>query len=155
MDLDALKVLFEDFDLAAFLPDLSGIQGWIETILRVAVMAGPILLLGFGLLYLMMPPKEANHSLGYRFWWGMSSLKAWQFTQKIAGFAWTGLGITLTIVMAVCCNAFRRMELDTMAWFAGKCLLWELGLIALSCLVINIIVMVCFDRQGYRRGTDE
>lgn len=155
MDLDALKVLFEDFDLAAFLPDLSGIQGWIETVLRVAVMAGPILLLGFGLLYLMAPPKEANHSFGYRFWWGMASLKAWQFTQKVAGFAWTGLGIGLTIVMAVCCNAFRRMEMDTMTWFAGKCLLWELGLIALSCLVIDIIVIACFDRQGYRRGSDE
>ena len=155
MNLDALKALFEEFDLAAFLPDLTSITGWIETVLRVAAMVGPILLLGFGLLYLMAPPKEANHTLGYRFWWGMASLQAWQFTQKVAGFAWTGLGIVLTIAMAVCCNAFRRMELMDMVFFAGKCLLWELAAIAVSCLTINIIVICCFDRKGYRRGSEE
>ena len=68
MDLDALKALFEEFDLAAFLPDLTGITGWIETVLRVAAMAGPILLLGFGLLYLMAPPKVSLFSASTTLW---------------------------------------------------------------------------------------
>ena len=57
MDLDALKALFEEFDLAAFLPKLTDVLGWVEMVLRIAVMAGPLLLLGFGLLYLLAPPK--------------------------------------------------------------------------------------------------
>ena len=151
MDIEALKELFENFDLAAFLPKLDDVIGWIEMVLRIAVMAGPLLLLGFGLLYLLAPPKEANYSLGYRTWWGMSSLDAWQFTQHIAGLVWSALGTGLTIVMALICNAFRRMEPMDMVWSAVKCLGWELVLVAVACLAINITVFAKFDRTGYRR----
>lgn len=151
MDLDSLKSLFEGFDIAAFLPELTTILGWVETLLRLAVMAAPLLLLGFGLLYLLAPPKEANYSLGFRCWWGMSSLDAWQFTQKIAGMIWSVLGLILTVVMALICNAFRRMEPMDMVWTAVKCLGWELGLTLVATLAVNVIVIVVFDKEGYRR----
>ena len=150
MDLDSLKSLFEGFDIAAFLPELTTILGWVETLLRLAVMAAPLLLLGFGLLYLLAPPKEANYSLGFRCWWGMSSLDAWQFTQKIAGMIWSVLGLILTVVMALICNAFRRMEPMDMVWTAVKCLGWELGLTLVATLAVNVIVIVVFDKDGYR-----
>ncbi len=149
--MDALKAIFEGFDLAAFLPKVDTLLGWVETLLRLCVMAGPLLLLGFGLLYLLAPPKEANYSLGYRFWWSMASLDAWKFTHTIAGAVWSGLGLVLTIVMAVICNAFRRMETMDMVWSAVKCLCWELTLVALSVLAIDIVVVVVFDSKGYRR----
>lgn len=155
MDLEALYGIFSGFELEAFLPKLDTLLGWIETLLRIAVMAGPLLLLGFGLVYLLVPPKEANHSAGFRCWWGMASLEAWQFTQRIAGLIWTVLGIVMTIVMAVICNGFRRMEAMDMAWSAAKCIGWEIGLALLSCLAVNIIVMICYDRDGYRRGVYE
>ena len=151
MDLDSLKSLFEGFDIAAFLPELTTLLGWVETLLRLAVMAAPLLLLGFGLLYLLAPPKEANYSLGFRCWWGMSSLDAWQFTQKIAGMIWSVLGLILTVVMALICNAFRRMEPMDMVWTAVKCLGWELGLTLVATLAVNVIVIVVFDKEGYRR----
>ena len=151
MDLEALKGLFEEFDLAAFLPDLTDVLGWVEMLLRIAVMAGPLLLLLFGLIYLLVPPKEANHGLGYRCWWGMASLDAWQFTQHLAGLVWTGLGVILTIVMALICNGFRRMEAMDMVWSAVKCLGWEAVLTVVACLTINITVICVFDRNGYRR----
>lgn len=154
MDFEALKVLFEEFDLAAFLPDLSDVMGWVEMLLRIAVMAGPLLLLLFGLLYLLIPPKEANHGLGYRFWWGMSSLDAWQFTQHLAGLVWSGLGVILTIVMALICNGYRQMEITDMVWSAVKCIGWEVGLVLIACLVIDIIVVCVFDRRGFRRGQE-
>ena len=151
MDMDSLKSLFEGFDIAAFLPELTTLLGWVETLLRLAVMAAPLLLLGFGLLYLLSPPKEANYSLGFRCYWGMSSLDAWQFTQKIAGMVWSALGLILTVVMALICNAFRRMEPMDMVWTAVKCLGWELGLTLLTILAINVVVIVVFDKDGYRR----
>lgn len=154
MDFEALKVLFEEFDLAAFLPDMSSVLGWVETGLRISVMAGPLLLLMFGLLYLLWPPKEANHGLGYRCWWGMASLEAWQFTQHIAGLVWSGLGVVLTVIMALICNAFRRMDPMDMVWSAVTCLIWEVVLVAIACLAINIIVIRVFDKDGFRRDSE-
>ncbi len=151
MDFEALKGAFDEFDLAAFLPQLTDVLGWVEMGLRIAVMAGPLLLLGFGLMYLVAPPKEANYSLGFRCWWGMASLEAWQFTQRVAGLIWSGLGVVLTVIMAVLCNAFRRMEPMDMVWSAVSCLGWVLGLTLLSCLAVNIIVIYFFDRWGFRR----
>lgn len=155
MDFEALKVLFEEFDLAAFLPDMSSVLGWVETGLRISVMAGPLLLLMFGLLYLLWPPKEANHGLGFRCWWGMASLEAWQFTQHIAGLVWSGLGVVLTVIMALICNAFRRMDPMDMVWSAVTCLIWEVVLVAVACLAINIIVIRTFDKDGFRRDSEE
>lgn len=151
MDLEALKSIFEGFDLAAFLPKIDSILGWVESLLRLCVMAGPLMLLGFGLFYLLAPPKEANFSLGHRFWWSMASLESWKFTHKWLGVVWTGLGLVLSVVMAVICNAFRRMEPMDMVWTAAKAIVWELALTVISCLIVNIVVIVVFDHQGYRR----
>ena len=151
MNLDALMAIFSEFDVAAFLPQLDTLMGWVEMILRLLVMAGPLLMLGFGLLYLLAPPKEANYSLGWRFWWSMASLDAWQFTHHWAGIVWSALGFLLTLIMAFVCNAFRRMAPMDRVWSAAKCLIWELGLMGVACIGINIAVMKVFDKDGFRR----
>ena len=155
MDFDALKELFSGMDpeslLEKLLPPLDTVLGWVELVTRLAVMAAPLALLGFGLLYLLAPPKEANFSAGYRCWWGMASLDAWRFTQRVAGMAWTVLGLVLTVVMSVKCLDFGQMPLMDMLWTAGEYLLWQMGLILLIGLVINLTVFVVFDRTGHRR----
>ncbi|MBQ8768196.1 MAG: SdpI family protein [Oscillospiraceae bacterium] len=151
MDLDALMAIFSEFDVAAFLPQLDTLMGWVEMFLRLLVMAGPLLMLLFGLVYLLAPPKEANYSLGWRFWWSMASLDAWQFTHLWAGRVWSGLGLLLTLIMAFVCNAFRRMEPMEMVWAAAKSIVWELVLMGIACLAINIAVMAVFDKDGFRR----
>ena len=152
MDMSALSALFTDFDLAAFLPEINTLMGWVETVLRLCVMAGPLALLGFGLLYRLAPPKEANYSLGYRFWWSMASLDAWQYTHKLVGLVWSGLGLVLTVIMALVCNAFRRMAPMDMVWSAVTCLGWELALTAIACIAINVQIVRVFDKDGFRRN---
>ena len=151
MDIDFIKSLLEDFDPAKFLPDIQSLLGKVELLLRIAVLVGPLILLGMGLVYFLAAPKEANHSLGYRFYFGMGSVEAWQFTQRLAGALFSLLGLVLTIVMALICNGFRGMDMDTMTYTAGKCLLWQIGLCFAACIVINITVTVLFDRNGIRR----
>jgi hypothetical protein len=148
---EALNKLLSDFDIAALLPDLSGLPGFVATVSRLAVMAGPLLMLIFGLIYLAAPPKEANHRAGFRCWWGMASLDAWQFTQKAAGITWTVLGAVLTIVMAFNSALFGKLAVMGVLSLALKCLFWELGLTLLTVIGINIAVIVMFDRFGYRR----
>ena len=155
MDLSALGALFTDFDLAAFLPEMNTVVGWIETALRLCVMAGPLTLLGFGMLYLLAPPKEANYSLGYRFWWSMASLDAWQYTHRLVGVVWSGMGLVLTVILALICNAFRRMAPMTMVWTAVWCIVAELVLIGGVCIAINVKIMKTFDKDGFRRSEYE
>ena len=154
MDLEALKSIFEGFDLAALLPELDSILGWVELLMRIFVMAGPLLLLGFGILYLVSPPKEANYSLGYRFYWSMSSLHAWTFTHRLVGVVWTVLGLVLSIVMAVYCASFRDMAPMDMVYAAIGCIFWQLVLIVGSCIVCNTVIVVCFDHRGFFRFKD-
>ena len=155
MNFDELKALLEDMDLTKILPQSDAMTASIQAVLRLAVMVGPLVLLGFGLLYLFAPPKEANHALGYRFWWGMASLDAWTFTQKVAGIGWSSVGLILTVVMSIIGNGFSKRELMDAVNLAGKCLLWQLGLTLAACLVIDVIVVVFFDRDGFRRQNFE
>lgn len=149
MDFENLKAAMSGG--MGFLPDLEHMFDKVEILLRVVVMAGPLLLLGFGLLYLLASPKEANHTLGYRFYWGMSSVEVWQFTQRLAGMVWTVLGLVLSIAMAVVCSGFRELARDAMIFSAMRAVLWELALVVVSILAIDITVVALFDRKGYRR----
>ena len=153
--MEALKTAFETMDFSGLIPDLGTVLGWVELLLRICVMLGPILILGFGLLFLLAPPKEANYGLGFRCWWGMASLAAWQFTQRLAGMVWSALGAVMTIVMALLCMVLENADPMEMAVQAGIYILWELGFIVLSVICINVVVICMFDKDGYRRGQQE
>ena len=64
--IEELKTMVNEFDLANFIPEVDSILGWVELLVRIFVMAAPICILVFGLFYLFLPPKEANHRAGYR-----------------------------------------------------------------------------------------
>ena len=150
--MDFLKSLLSGFDPAALVPDLGAIFNNLDGALRVVVLAGPLCLLGLGLLYLLAPPSEANHVFGYRHFWGMSSVEAWRFTQKTAGLVWTGLGLALTIIMAFLCNGYRELAAEAMLMSALTSVLVELLLVFLSTLLINTLVVFRFDHRGARRS---
>ena len=149
---DFIKSLLGEFDPTAFLPDLWAIFGNLDTALRVVVLAGPLCLLGLGLLYLLAPPAEANHIFGYRHFWGMSSVEAWQYTQKTAGFVWTSLGAILTVAMAFICNGYRDMAWEAMLLSALISVIAELLFVVISTFLINALVILAFDRKGDRRN---
>ena len=150
--MDFLKSLLGDFDPAALVPDLEALFNNLDGALRVVVLAGPLCLLGLGLLYLLAPPSEANHVFGYRHFWGMSSVEAWRFTQKTAGLVWTGLGLCLTVIMAFLCNGYRELAAEAMLMSALTSVLVELLLVFLSTLLINTLVVFRFDHRGTRRS---
>ena len=146
-----IKVLMDNFDPAVLLPDLSTVVGTVEFLTRLAVVAGPIVLLTLGILYFLLSPKEANYHFGYRCFFGMGSQEAWRFTQRFAGIVWAVLGLILTIVMTVITGGFAGKPVMDIVSAGLTCLLWEIGLTVLSCLVINLTVMVRFDRNGLPR----
>jgi uncharacterized membrane protein len=149
--MDAIKSLLEGFDPMALVPDLTAILENLDAALRVVVLAGPLCLLGLGLLYLLAAPREANHIFGYRHFWGMSSVEAWRYTQKTAGLVWLVLGLGMTVSMAFICNSYRDMAWEAMLLSALISVIVELLLVFVSKLLINALVVLRFDLKGSLR----
>ena len=151
LDFEAIKKTFEDFDLAKLLPQIDSIFDKITVLCRICVMIGPILLLILGLCYLLLAPKEANFYFGYRCYYGMGSVHAWRFTQRIAGMVLGGLGLVLTVIMAILSLGFGSMEVEALLWRTVWCLVWQAVLTLLATLAINSLAMFWFNRKGELR----
>ena len=140
-----------EFALTDILPSVDSFFADMEPLLRFLVMVGPLVLLGLGLLWFLLPAKEANYSMGYRFRHGMSRVWVWQFMQRLAGIAFVVLGLVLTVVMAVLCMGIATMETLDGLTLAAKCLGWEIGLVILARLAINLTVLIRYDSKGNLR----
>ena len=110
LDIASIKSVMDGFDPASLLPDLSKVFGSLVGVCRVAVMIGPVIALILGLAYLFLAPKEANYYFGYRCYFGMGSVRAWRFTQRIAGMILGGLGLILTAIMAIVTAGYGSMD---------------------------------------------
>ena len=150
-DVDSIKALLDGFDPASLLPDLSKVFDSLVPLCRLAVLIGPVVILLLGLSYLILSPKEANHYLGYRCYFGMGSEYAWRFTQRLAGWLFTVTGLTLTMVMFVISLGFAGMPLTDMVWKAASCLVVELAASVLLILIVNLSAAFHFDRKGRHR----
>ena len=151
LNIDSIKALLDGVDPAALLPELSKVFDSLAPLCRLAVMVGPVVLLLLGLSYLLLSPKEANYYLGYRCYFGMGSEYAWRFTQRLAGFLFTGTGLVLTIVVFAISVSFPYMPLQDMVWKAASCLLVELAASILLILTVNLSAAFHFDRKGKHR----
>ena len=149
--IEDIKELMDGFDPASLLPELDSVFGKVELICRILVMIGPLLLLALGLVYLFLTPKEANHYIGYRCYFGMGSVNAWRFSQRLAGIVFGGIGLVLSVVMFLIIGSFREMAMEDMVWKAAKCLLWEGGLALIAHFGIMFTAMIVFDRKGNPR----
>ena len=153
IDIESIKEIMDGFDPATLLPDLSGLFGSLETVCRWAVMIGPVLLLVLGLAYLFLSPREANYYFGYRTYFGMGSVHAWRFTQRLAGVTLGGLGLILTVVMFFISNGFGNLDVMDMVWKAVSCLVWQAVLALLANGAIALAAFLLFDRKGeYRKA---
>ena len=150
--IESLIALVNEFDFAKIMPELDSVMGWIDLFVRLCVLAAPVAVLFFGLWWLLLPPKEANHHVGYRCFFGMGSVDAWRFTQKIAGVLFTVLGVGLLAISLLVSNRFPDMEPMVMLDKAVVCILWQIGITLVLSLMINLIVALRYDRNGDLRA---
>ena len=148
LDIESIKSLMDGFDPAALLPDLSDLFGSLASLCRFAVMIGPVVLLILGLAYLFLAPREANYYFGYRCYFGMGSVQAWRFTQRMAGMLFGGVGLILTIVMFLISGGFAEMEVTDMVWKAAGCLAWQAIIAIVLTLLVNFLAFFFFDAKG-------
>ena len=137
--------------LDAIIPKLDALLQDMRFWIGFAMLIGPIILILLGVFYVFLAPKEANHRLGYRTYFGMGSVTAWRFTQRLAGYVWGGLGIVLGIValIAVCCLSKVPAEaMNTALWI----MITEASSAILAFLGIEITVLVRYDMNGNLRA---
>lgn len=152
--MDALMDLLGGLqDPESLLPDLNTLFADLVPVIRFALLLGPIVLLVLGLTYLLLAPKEANYTLGFRCWWGMNSVEVWQFTQKFAGTVWTVMGLVLGGLGLFTGMGYEAMPADLMLADALSAILWQLGAVIVSFVVINLTLIILFDTRGSRRGS--
>ena len=153
--MDTIRSLLDLLDIANYLPDLSTFSSGAKLILWVLMLVGPALMLVLGILYFTKPPAEANYSWGFRAYLGMGSVEAWRFTQRVAGLVWmaVGGGMTLLALAAgIFMLIFNAGQAATLAIWAVSI---ELILVILSWIVINVIVLRKYDKNGNLRGAVE
>ncbi len=140
-----------DLDLAKFVPEMPAFLGGLRAILVLAVLIGPILLVTLGAMYLLRPAPEANFKYGFRTYFGMGSVEAWKFSQKIAGLAFGGLGAVLLLIMFIVVLTFFKKDLFQIANSAIVCLIWQAGLTLIARITVFVMCCIYFDRNGDRR----
>ena len=151
LDIDSIKEMMDAFDPATLLPELGDIFSLVTTVCQIAVMIAPIILLVLGVAYLLFAPKEANYYFGYRCYYGMGSVEAWRFTQRLAGVILGALGLILTGVMLVISMGFAGMDMMDMVWKAFWCLIWQGILALLANIAIWAVTFFRFDAKGNLR----
>ena len=152
IDIESIKEIMDAFDPASLLPELGDIFSVITTVCQIAVMLGPIILLALGLAYLFFSPKEANYYFGYRCYFGMGSVEAWRFTQRLSGIVLGALGLILSGVMLVISMGFGNMDAMDMVWKAFWCLIWQAVLALIANAAIWGVTALRFDARGNYRS---
>ena len=152
-DLENIKDSLDRINLESLLPDLSNFESSVLTFTRWAMVLGPLVVLALGVYYFAAAPREANYTTGYRCFFGMGSVQAWRFTQRLAGVAWTVLGLVLAIIAVANLDALAQVELMDAMFLAGKYILRQAVTVFVSVLCINVIVFARYDRKGIRRAS--
>ena len=148
LDIDSIKEIMDAFDPASLLPELGDIFSIVTTVCQIAVMIAPIILLVLGVAYLLFAPREANYYFGYRCYYGMGSVEAWRFTQRLAGVILGALGLILTGVMLVMSMGFPGMDMMDMVRKAFWCLIWQGILALLANISIWAAAFFRYDAKG-------
>lgn len=151
MSIEDFKGLMDAFEPASLLPELDAVIGKLALLARIVVLVGPAAMLLMGLVYLFAVPKEANYYIGYRCYYGMGSVEAWRFTQRLAGIVFAALGLVSGVAMLLISGGFAAMDTMDLLWRAVYCVLFEAGSMAIACLSINIVAALRFDAKGNER----
>ena len=149
--MNKITELMDKLDPSKLVPELESLMRKAGSIAGWAVMIGPLLLLALGLLYFFKAPKEANNSFGFRTYFGMGSVEAWRYTQRLAGMILGGLGIILTVIMGIICLTWGGKDTLQILDRAVSCLIWEVILAAIAWGGIVLHISLRYDKEGNLR----
>ena len=146
--MEKITELLNNFSLEKYVPKLDTLTGWVQWLISLAVRVGPICILILGLIYLLIPPKEANWKAGFRTYFGMGSVMAWNFTQRVAGVLMVPIGILLTIIAYANTSKFPAYDLMTVAQKAFGLVRFQVICALIIYVFMFVLTAVMFNRKG-------
>ena len=150
--MDFISSLLDGLDnIGNLVPALEKLLSSAQLWLTIVLLIGPVAMLILGVIYLFLPPKEANHHIGYRTYFGMGSVEAWLHTQKLAGIIYGGLGIILGIIMIFVSVSLKNRDMMQAFTSAITWLCVQVGIVLLVYLGMFVYTAIVFDRHGNRR----
>ena len=146
--MEAITGFLEDFDFARLLPEIGEFLSSMRFWTGVLMVLGPAVLLGLGLWYFLRPVQMPDEKHGFRLKHAMGSVKAWQYTQRMAALVYMILGgamLVISIVICLICLGVREMSMMSIAviW-----LLIQVILVIVGLSVIRNLVSKHFDSNG-------
>lgn len=149
--MEAITGFLESFDIAKLLPELgafiSDLRFWAGFIMLI----GPLVMLGLGLWYFFLPTKEANHHIGFRTHFGMGSIKAWRYSQRLAGLFYMIAGGVLTVLMIIFIIILSAGEPMAMATTAFILLIIQAVAALAVWITLQVLIGKRYDENGNLR----
>lgn len=141
----------DDFGINDLLPEMGGFLGDIRFYICLFLLVTPILMVAMGILRFFLPVKEANHSVGYRTYFGMGGVYAWRVTQWVSGVVYMGVGALLLILAIIQCITMGGKEAqDAVTGMFTWLIVEGIGLL-LAILAVEVIIGMQFDKKGNLR----
>ena len=153
--MEKITELLNNFSLEMYIPKLDTLMGWVQWLVSLAVRVGPICILVLGIIYFLIPPKEANRKAGFRTYFGMGSVIAWNVTQRIAGAIMIPTGLILTIIAYVKVAKFPGYDMMTMVNVAFRAVKGQAICALIIYIFMFLLTAVLFDRKGDCRFGDD
>ena len=140
--------LLNNISLEKYIPKLDSVLDLTQKAIELAVRIGPLCILVLGLIYLLIPPREANRHFGFRTYFGMGSIPAWQFTQRVAGMIMTLVGLILLLIAKGAVKNFAGMDLMQMSEKAFALIKTQIIWVLIIYVFMFLLTAVMFDRKG-------
>ena len=149
--MDKIMELFNSFSIEKYIPKLDSVMDVTQKAIELAVRVGPLCILVLGLIYLLIPPKEANRYFGFRTYFGMGSISAWRFTQRVAGGIMTVMGLILLLIAKGAVKSFAGMDLMQMSEKSISLIKTQIICALVLYVFMFLLTAVLFNRKGQYR----
>lgn len=149
--MDKIIELFNNLSIEKYIPKLDSVMDITQKAIELAVRVGPICILVLGLIYLLIPPKEANRYFGFRTYFGIGSIPAWRFTQRVAGGIMTVMGLILLLIAKGAVKKFAGMDLMQMSERSLQLIKTQIICALVLYVFMFLLTAVLFNRKGQYR----
>ena len=141
----------DNFGITDLLPEMGGFLGDIRFYICLFLLLTPVIMLIMGALRFFRPAKEANHAVGYRTYFGMGSVYAWQVTQWVSGVLYMAMGALLLILAIIQCIVIGGKEVGNAVTNMFTWLIVEAVGLLLVIVAVEVVIGLQFDKAGNLR----
>ena len=113
----------------------------------------PLVMIGFGRMFLHKPPKTINSGFGYRTTMSMKNQDTWQFAHHYCGKLWYWLGLIMLPLSVVPMLLVLGKEIGTIGTVGTVICFVQVVPMVGTIVPTELALRKTFDKNGKRRNT--